>query len=242
MMEQPIQLNVKKIEKIVESRETDSLIECVRNLELKATQIAEGDSSTILVAEGTPFERVCKKKIKKFPKMIVNQIDTEHQYQIRARKAGVDTPLPLVSFETAEGDYYLLMERIFGDTVGDIVSKPSLLPEHFDSDAFSKSLKTQVENMHNAGIYHRSLHMYNVMVDRETGLPKILDFGAATDLGSGDDLTYDESVLVLNKTTGKYEQKTGQFEDDNKMVKDLSFAMRKVTLARKSLQKESIML
>ena len=220
-MEKGFQLKIKSVEKIVNSKETETIIECLKTLEIGATPIGEGDSSTILAAEGTLFDRVCLKKIKKQPKMICNDIKTEYEYQLEAHKAGVKTPLPLFSLETQEGDKYICMERMYGYNLAEIIEKPSLLPESFDYITFCKALKDELIKLHNAEIYHRSFHVGNIMVEKETGLPIILDFGTATK-GSGSDLTYEASVLVLNKNTLKYEQKNGGFEDDDKMLEDIT--------------------
>lgn len=51
------------------------------------------------------------------------------------------------------------------------------LPENFDSKAFFAALKDFIGKMHERGIHHRDLHDGNILVDRKTMLPYVIDFG-----------------------------------------------------------------
>lgn len=204
------------VARIVESKETESLMECLATLELKAVSIGEGQNAEVFAAEGTPFEKVCLKKAKKNPRILCNSIDEEHKFQALARKAGVRTPLSLISLETNQGKYFI-MERVNGVTVDELSKKPALLPKNFNYETFCRSLEENVEKMHAAGIYHRDLHKQNIMVD-ENGLAVILDYGTAT-LGTGSDFTYEESVLEYDPIAGRYGQSFSYFKDDIGMMK-----------------------
>ena len=128
------------------------------------------------------------------------------------------------------------MERIYGYTVHEILLQPSLLPKKFNYDVFCAALEESVAILHSIGIYHRDLHAKNIMIDSKTGMPYIIDFGTATE-GSGSDLTYEESVSLLNPETGKYEQKSGYFKDDNLMVKNIKASLRQFKKYPKPLTK-----
>ena len=209
---------LEKVQKIVESKETEDLLYCLDVLEIRAVSIGEGDSADVLVAEGTPFEKVCLKRIKKNPPVICNDIDEENAFQIKAQEAGVRTPLPLISLQTDKGPCFL-MERIEGHSMKDIIEKPNLLPKNFKYGTFFKLLEDQISLMHKSGLYHRDLHCGNVMIDNEN-LPVVIDFGSAIN-GSGSDLTYEGDILVYNPTLGRYEQKSGTFKDDLKSIYEL---------------------
>lgn len=206
---------LEKVQKIIENKVTEDLLYCLDVLELRAVSIGEGDSAEVLVAEGTPFEKVCLKRIKKNPPVICNDIDEENAFQIKAQEAGVRTPLPLISLQTNKGPCFL-MERIEGHSMKDILQKPELLPKDFKYDNFFKLLENQISLMHRAGLYHRDLHSGNVMIDKES-LPVIIDFGSAIN-GSGSDFTYEGDVLSYNKKLGRYESKSGTFKDDLKSI------------------------
>lgn len=208
--------NIKTIEKIVNTNEATQLSECIsNNLEGKFISIGEGGNAIVYVAEGTPFEKICFKKVKDKSQIIYNDIDKEFEYQMKVKKLGIRTPLTLISINTEDG-IYLVMEKINGASVKDIVKDSTLLPEKFNYKIFCKSLDEQIAKIHKGGIYHRDLHSGNVMINEE-GLPVIIDFGTATE-GTGSDNTYDECVSMYNEKEGRYDFVTGYFKDDLKMV------------------------
>lgn len=214
---------IKKVQKIIESKESNSLLNCIETLEIYAEKIGEGGNADILAVSQGPFSKVCLKKIKEKPQLICNSIDRENEFQEKAREAGVRTPLTLISFETEGGGNYFVMEKIIGSNLEEVLIDSSLLPENFSYDLFIKDLEDQVQKMHNAGIYHRDLHNRNVMVN-EKGLPVIIDFGTATE-GTGSDFTYEELANVYNSSKGTYEQVSGKFKDDLQMLKNMKSAL-----------------
>ena len=227
------QFEVKKVSKIIESKETDDLIACLKNLELKAKPLGEGQNGIVLVAEGTPFERVCMKKEKAKPRILCNSVDEEHTFQAKAREAGVNTPLSLLSLETEDGKY-IIMQRVMGETVDAACNNPKLLPEGFTHEAFGRSLTAALRKLHGAGIYHRDLHMQNIMID-EKGEAVIIDFGTAT-YGNGTELTYESGVLTYNPIKGRYEETYQQFKDDETMAQK-AIARVKRTMLEVALDK-----
>lgn len=220
-------LTIEKIEKIVDSKNIIDLIECIKSLEIKAFPIGEGGNAIVYVAQGTVFEKVCLKKIKEKPQIIFNDIYQEYDFQIKAREAGVRTPFSLISIKTNDGDY-LIMEKIEGHSVGEIIKDPNLLPLNFNAKKFCESLDDQISKMHTKGLYHRDLHDDNVMIDKE-GLPVIIDFGTATE-GTGSDNTYSESVSMYDTKKGRYTLAHGFFKDDLEMVKNIKSNIKKLIL------------
>lgn len=202
---------IKKVKKIVESKETEALAECIGELLKKSISIGEGNNADVFIAPETSFEKVCLKLIKEKPWMICNDIDTEHLFQSKALEAGVKTPLSLISFES-NNRKYLVMQIINGSSVKEIINGEKELPENFNHEIFFKSLDEQVKMLHDAGIYHRDLHGGNVMID-ENGMPVIIDFGTATQ-GSGSDETYREEVEIYNPIKKRYEYTQNIFIDD----------------------------
>ena len=230
----PMSLKITSIEKIVESKKTDELAKCLKRHELDAVSIGEGGNAEIFAPTAKRFKNICAKKIKSQPQILDHNIVAEHDYQARAHKAGVRTPMPILAIVTNEGKH-ILMERIYGYTVDEVLKRPSLLPKKFDFDTFCNTLEDSIEKLHSIGIYHRDLHAKNVMIDSKTGLPYIIDYGTATDIGSGSDLTYQESIMVLDEKTGKYQLQSGFFKDDNIMFKNLKAGLRQFRKNTKAL-------
>lgn len=207
-----------RMQAIIENKTTEDLLYCLNVLEIRAVSIGEGVNADVYIAEGTPFEKVCLKRIKKVQKMICNDIDTENKFQIEAQQAGVRTPLPLISLQTDKGPTFI-MERIKGYSMKDILGKPALLPKKFKYENFFQSLKKQISLMHNSGIYHRDLHSGNVMVDND-GLPVIIDFGTATK-GTGSEMTYQDDVRIYDTNLGHYKTTPNIFDDDLESIDKL---------------------
>jgi tRNA A-37 threonylcarbamoyl transferase component Bud32 len=212
---------IKKIQRLIESKQVEELVDCLSRLEIHAEPIGVGGNAEVLAIEGGMFAKVCLKKIKQIPQMKCNDIDTETKIQAMVRKAGVRTPLALVSFE-ANGQEYLIMERVIGSTIAEIAASPSKLPEDFDASLFMGTLGDMVHRMHEAGIYHRDLHTRNVMVD-DKGQPVIIDFGTATvqEGSGGGDFIYEESVQMYDHVNKKYSYVSGAFKDDLVMIKNM---------------------
>ena len=52
-------------------------------------------------------------------------------------------------------------------------------PENFDPEIFFDKLENFIRKIHEKGIYHRDLFPRNVLIDENTGLPIVIDFGDA---------------------------------------------------------------
>jgi glycosyltransferase 2 family protein len=94
----------------------------------------------------------------------------EHQalVAVMAERAGVMVPAIRQVIKTAEGSVLLVMERVYGSSLGQI-------PGPDISDAMLGELWKQVDRLHRAKIAHRSLRDANIVVDR-TCRPWIVDF------------------------------------------------------------------
>lgn len=220
--------NIQSIKKLIESKEVDTLLECIPNIELDESPIGEGGNAFIYIPKNESWRNACVKKIKTIQQIVCNDIEKEHELQEKLRERGVRTPLSIAFLKTEDGNY-LIMERINGHNVKEISENPSLMPESFDYRIFCDSLDEQIAKMHNKGkmedgIYHRDLHERNVMINEE-GLPVIIDFGTAVE-GSGSDFTYEEGVTMYNGKKEKYEFVTGYFKDDLEMVKNIKSALK----------------
>lgn len=224
-MEQIKSFKIEEIKKIIESKQTEEILEYIKSLEeIGITSIGKGRNADVYAAFETKFNKVCVKKVKEKPELVFNDINKEHEYQSMAHKAGVCTPLSLVSIKT-EKEELIIMERIEGYSVRDVLNNPKLIPKNFNYEKFCKSLDEQISKMHSIGLYHRDLHDDNVMIDEE-GLPVIIDFGTAKE-ASGGELTYRDSVSIYNGREGRYESKENIFDDDLYSIKKIKNSLRK---------------
>jgi len=91
--------------------------------------------------------------------------------------AGVRVP-KVYGFIKEPGTRAITMELLDAASLRRIVERGTeSFPETFDSKKFFTALKSFIEEMNKRGYYHRDLHGGNVLVDRTTGMPCVIDFG-----------------------------------------------------------------
>ncbi len=77
----------------------------------------------------------------------------------------------------------LIMEKLNAVNLQHIVNESSLAPESFNLDDFFDDLEKYVQNMHkDHSITHNDLFARNIMVDINTGEPRMIDFGRSVNL------------------------------------------------------------
>ena len=97
---------------------------------------------------------------------------------------GVRSPVPLFAFSSMRLNGFVMehldavnFRRILeGQTTEGFKDE---LPERFDLDEYFGRLRAYVKELHGQGIMHNDLHLRNMMIDRRTGLPRVIDFGKA---------------------------------------------------------------
>lgn len=223
-MEKISPMEVKKVKVLTESKQTNAIVDCIENLGLDIEKIGEGGNADVYAVAGeSDFSQLCLKRIKDAPQIQNQDVDREHKFQIMAKKAGVTTPLSLVSFESEKGAH-LIMEKINGYSVKDIARDNDLLPDDFDFKKFEFLLSEEMSKLHGAGIVHRDLNSGNVMINFE-GKPVIIDFGTACEGNPDSEWVYEETVLLKNPNSGKYEVKSGRYINDKESIKNTIIPM-----------------
>ncbi len=109
----------------------------------------------------------------------------------------------------------LIMERVIGPSLQDVLEKKVPLPESFDFQLFFSELRRQIDLLHEHNIHHRDLHEGNVMIDQESGEPRVIDFGTAYKTWGEDDDPY--VFHGLGNTTRKVRSDMSSI----KLLKDL---------------------
>jgi serine/threonine protein kinase len=120
---------------------------------------------------------------------ILSYLDKEH--------LSVRTPKPYCSNIIDLGKRkYLVMEQLNAVSVRDIFEGKEELPQLFDFESFFKKLEHFVVEMHEAGVYHRDLHEGNIMIDKVTGAPYVIDFGTGIKTFRGDEEPYNVPIAA----------------------------------------------
>lgn len=81
------------------------------------------------------------------------------------------------SSDRFEDPDFLLMEELDAVNLQHVLNGTVPPPDSFDSDAFLDDYAAFINALHEAGIAHGDIAPRNVMIDRETGKPRIIDFG-----------------------------------------------------------------
>lgn len=222
------------VKRFLEARNEEAILSCLERMDRKKVKIGMGNNAEVFGVEGEPlFENICVKKILKYPKVKINSIEAEFEFQEAVHDLNIKTPRNILMVRNNETkEEFILMEKIRGASLGDILDPQSnvLIPDTYNHEQFFETLKKMVDTMHENNIYHRDLHSGNVMVDEE-GNPVVIDFGAADHGygGHGDDHEiYKASGFVLvSEKEGKYTYGQSILPNDDRQVKLLEESMRK---------------
>lgn len=208
----------------IERKDESAIVEKVEKLiEQYGESIGAGQNAEVFgVIEGE-YGNFCVKKSFRPKKVLANSEEVELDFQALLSKRGVRVPVPFVLLENKKTkDRYIVMERIKGQTLGDIFEKGSNLeiPSNYNHESFWKKVDQNLELMHDpqdkygGSVHHRDLHSRNIMID-EKGDPVFIDFGTACYGLSGDeDSVYRETVPVYNSITKRYEQTNSYYQKD----------------------------
>ncbi|MCD4762364.1 serine/threonine-protein kinase [bacterium] len=94
---------------------------------------------------------------------------------------GVRSPKPYY-YRMDEDSHILVMETLDAVSIEDILKDENskLIPDNFNFDVFFEKLENYISELHRQGIHHRDLHSGNVMIEKSTGNPMVIDFGKST--------------------------------------------------------------
>lgn len=229
------------IKKYVETINEQEIVSCLEKTLLNAEKIGFGNNAEVFKLQ-EPFESVCVKVIKKQPQVIVNNLDEEFNFQQKVNETGIKTPKNLIKIKNIEtGQEYMVMEKITGRSLSEILKDPNFNMLQFDIDGFFEKLISMVTKMHDvAKIHHRDLHAGNIMYNTVTMEPVIIDFGHATESYMSDsdieNIYRNQYAKIWVPEKGRHVTYTDTtFPVDNDKVKDLKKEFQKVFIEQRGL-------
>lgn len=196
-----------------------------------------GEGMTAKVFKYPPNKKLCIKVIdsetisKDYEFKGFNSLKEEGEFLLRISRLNrgkVKVPIPLASFSVkSENDVntqVLVMETLDAVTCRSVLDFENELPEKFNIDRFMSDLRKFIDDMHSLSVHHRDLHAGNVMIDVNTGDPRIIDFGIGILGLQEDDDVYqipkaDGSIIRLPKDTQKIEELNRDFRKSNLLTK-----------------------
>lgn len=183
-------------------------------LEKQLTEIDRGLAATV------SFRQLDNQQLSSYCLKIVDKPDTNEDYkkynsisrEFRMQAEVFDVqhdivkvPEPYLCIEN-KGLHLIVMEALDADPLyvytGDVVEGRTFtaqqLPDDFDVDEFFDALEDYIKTLHRQNIHHRDLHDGNIMIDRKTKRPVVIDFGRTKRVMSNES-PYDETII---ETTG----------------------------------------
>ena len=176
MEEQPkIEIYKESLEEKRKEKIISALIESIKE---NAVFLGRGRSADVYSYEDEDYciKEIVRDKIE----FATNDIHEEIRIQKQAIELGIRSPDVLLSVETTDKRKFIVMEKIRGYSLKDIFDsgkKEANFPPDFDVEKFFSELEKMLQKMHNERMHHRDLHAGNVMVELETGMPVIIDYG-----------------------------------------------------------------
>ncbi|MFT7645187.1 MAG: serine/threonine protein kinase [Candidatus Paceibacteria bacterium] len=104
---------------------------------------------------------------------------------------------------------FIAMERLPAKSMQDISDGDGVVPDWIDVEVFCRDLKKLIDKMHSKGLYHRDLHLGNIMVSQYSEPPEdgksgyMIDFGLSAYVEEGED-PYSKKVKERNLVTDEY--------------------------------------
>jgi serine/threonine protein kinase len=95
------------------------------------------------------------------------------------------------------------MERVSGVNIEDLIlnyPENSEILEKIDMPGFEQKLKAALQELHAAGLCHKDLSIRNVMIDFESGEPRLIDFGKAK--ATDDSADFEEENRLADNVLG----------------------------------------
>lgn len=163
---------------------------------------------------------------------IANIAEVEARYQVKfsdieseyGRSPQVVDLLYVTDLDTSEHYAIIVMEELDAVNLQHIFNGSADAPEEMNGE-FIDDVESFMFEAHDRGLFHGDLYARNVMVDRKTGKPRIIDFGNAGLLNSGGknkgELMDEERLEVLHAEFADFKSRAS-------VAKKLKTVMREV--------------
>src|SRR5215467_12717926 len=149
------------------------------------SEIGKGGMGVVYLAEHVELPK--RFAIKSLSKSLNSDPQFRSRFYEEAQKQAIlDHPniVQVTDFFEAEGQFFLVMEFVDGQDLGELIRTKGKLPEHEALPIFQDILRG-LAFAHSKGVIHRDVKPSNVLIDSQ-GRARIMDFGIAILAGAGD--------------------------------------------------------
>jgi serine/threonine protein kinase len=191
----------------LEGIDVHNIVKTIKTILANQHQIGEG-ADAVVVIEKNEIRHLPPEICYKIAKAEItprgrNSMDVEAELQsiaydaLNSPSSRIHVPQPF--YQTDFGSIKLIaMEKLPAKTVDDILRGLGAVPEWLDIDEFCADLEAALDVLHAARVFHRDLHIGNVMLSQATEPPTsgphgyIIDFGLSCLANEDFDPYYDE--------------------------------------------------
>jgi tRNA A-37 threonylcarbamoyl transferase component Bud32 len=144
--------------------------------------LGEGGAAKVFDAEDGTCIKISKNRHKEVGHHynLGNSPEKEFDFMERLHgfeRAGCRSPIGEVCIEVGDAAL-IVMEKLDAVNLQLVFNGQEELPEGFDFEAFYNSLDGYIGSLHSEmGVAHNDLFPRNVMIDKTTGMPYVIDFG-----------------------------------------------------------------
>ena len=145
-------------------------------------QLGQGGMGSVWLAEDTQLDNK-QFAIKMLPSILVSNKRAYQQLKAEAlvaMKLGHSNIVQIRAFEENNGNPFLVMDYIDGQTLDDYLSEKGKLSEG-ETVKLLKPIAAALDYAHTKGVVHRDVKPGNVMIAKD-GTPYVLDFGIAREI------------------------------------------------------------
>jgi serine/threonine protein kinase len=188
-----LKINFKpKNEREFSDKSLERFVEFAKHVFIKENIHDSGNFSEIFLSSDID-SNICFKKIKPFSKP-TNDAWEETDFLDRvyslSKNSGVMVPKPIFALKALvkyNKESRPIERQVIGMSFMDaykmedvIESKNNArIPDNFNVDEYFGSLRNFIKKIHENGIYHADLFSRNIMIDKKTNAPVLIDFGEA---------------------------------------------------------------
>lgn len=185
---------LEKVEGVeVSDVKAETILKFIKSLKERQKFVGEGGDAFVVMAENDLLEyppeicyKIAKQEETKRGRNLLTEEAIIHDqvYRIAQELENSKIAIPSPYYVTEVGSSKIFaMQKLPARSIDDILHGIGTLPSWFDIDAFCEELQNFITMLHEQGIYHRDMHIGNVMIRQSEDEPEDGKWGYVIDFG-----------------------------------------------------------